>query len=184
MKLKILLSIIILNLFFTCNAQKKQEKVNTKFNESYSISRKKFQGKLDSEQLKQIRTLVSDELKVEINENQSLLINFHQFGENCYEYSLEEKDAQRVIDNCISISSRIARNYNVVDFFIFTDNALNKERFEKRRNFIKDSGFFSQIIFTLQENCRAFFILKPNGEFLKYYGSDYFTEVENFLKKK
>ncbi|KFF00867.1 hypothetical protein IX39_09690 [Chryseobacterium formosense] len=173
-----------MNFFFTCNAQKKHEKVNTKFNESYSLSRKKFHGKLDSEQLIQIRTLIVNELKVEIDEKKSVLINFYQYGKNCYEYGLIEKDAQTVIDNSINISSRMSKKYDATDFFVFTEESLNKERFEKRKNFIQDSGFFDQTVFNLKENCRAFFILKPNGEFLKYYGSDYFTEVENFLKKK
>ncbi|NMR32979.1 hypothetical protein HIO71_02025 [Chryseobacterium aquaticum] len=185
MILKILSSIVILNFFFSCNAQaEKKQKVNTKFNSDYFKSRKKFYGKLNNEELKQIRTLISKELKIIIPENISVLINFYQNGKNCFEYGFTEKSAKEVIDNCINISSRMSKNYNTIDFFVFTDDALNKDRLEKRNNFRKDSGFFSYTIFTLKENCRAFFILKPNGEFLKYYGSDYYSEVENFLEKK
>ncbi|WP_144282233.1 hypothetical protein [Chryseobacterium echinoideorum] len=183
MKKKLLL-ILILNLFFSCNAQNKHEKRNTKINESYLLSRKQFQGKLDSVQLKQIRTLITNELKVEIEEDKSIFINYFQYAKNCSEYSLKEKYANQLIDNYIKLSSKISTTHHAVDFFVFTNDAVNKERFEKRENYIKDSGFFAQTIFTLQENCRAFFLLKPNGEFLKHYGSDYFIEVENFLKKK
>ncbi|KUJ55577.1 hypothetical protein [Chryseobacterium aquaticum] len=185
MILKILSSIVILNFFFCCNAQaEKKQKINTKFNSDYFKSRKKFYGKLTPEQLKNIRFLIGDELKIELDENKSILINYHQYGENCYVYKLNNKDAEKVIDNTINISSRISEKNNTEDFFIYSDDAFNVERYEKRNNFVKDSGFFSQTVFTLKENCTAFFILKPNGEFLKQYGFDYFTDVENFLKSR
>lgn len=78
----------------------------------------------------------------------------------------------------------MSKEHNASDFFVYSESVLNKERIENRKNFILDSGFFAKNIFTLQENCRAFFILKPNGEFMKYYGSDYYSEVEKFLKEK
>ncbi len=49
--------------------------------------------------------------------------------------------------------------------------------------FILDSGFFYENVFTEHQNCEAFLIIKPNGDFHKFYGEDYYTEVENFLEK-
>ncbi|WP_026899353.1 hypothetical protein [Daejeonella oryzae] len=172
-------------LFFSCSAQKnKMGKINTKINKEYIASRKKSVGKLNLDEYKKIRELIIDELKTEIPSNKSILVNFYQFGSNCFEYGITKKDAMTVIDNSIRISSRMSKENNAIDFFVYSENVLNKERVENRKNFILDSGFFAENIFTLQENCRAFFILKPNGEFLKYYGSDYYSEVEKFLKEK
>ncbi|RST28059.1 hypothetical protein [Chryseobacterium lacus] len=167
---------------FSCSAQKnKTKKINTKVNKEYIASRKTFVGKLNPEEFKQIRDLINKELKTEVPNNKSILINYYQLGTNCLEYGLNVKDANTVIENCIRISSRISKEQNAIDFFVYSENALRKERIENRKNFILDSGFFAKNIFTLQENCRAFFILKPNGDFMKYYGSDYYSEVENFL---
>ncbi|ROI07054.1 hypothetical protein EGH90_07400 [Kaistella haifensis] len=167
---------------FSCSAQKnKTKKINTKVNKEYIASRKAFVGKLNPEEFKQIRDLINKELKTEVPNNKSILINYYQLGTNCLEYGFNVKDANTVIENCIRISSRISKEQNAIDFFVYSENALLKERIENRKNFILDSGFFAKNIFTLQENCRSFFILKPNGDFMKYYGSDYYSEVENFL---
>ena len=34
------------------------------------------------------------------------------------------------------------------------------------------------------ENCRGFFIIKPNENFMKYYGGDYYSEVKKILENK
>lgn len=185
MKIKKFYLLIFSLIFFCYSAQKnKKGKINTKINKEYIASRKTFVGKLNLDEYKKIREVLVSELKTEIPHNKSILVNFYQFGSNCFEYGFTKKDAMTVIDNGILISSRISKDYSTSDFFVYSENVLNKERVENKKNFILDSGFFANNIFTLQENCRAFFILKPNGEFLKYYGSDYYSEVEKFLKEK
>lgn len=180
--------LLILILFlFSCSVQNKTIKnksINTEFNENYKASRKAFRGKLNITDYKEIRELILSELKTEIPENKAILINYYQNGTNCYEYGLNKNEGKIVTENGIRISARISKELNTSDFFVYTSDNLNKERYENRANFILDSGFFSTTFFTLKENCRAFFILKPNGEFLKYYGSDYFSEVEYFLQIK
>jgi len=54
--------------------------------------------------------------------------------------------------------------------------------FRANKRFMPNPGFFHDSIFTLHESCQAFFILKPSGRFLKYYGEDYFSVVEAFLE--
>lgn len=180
------LILIIFTIAFTTSlAQKKEEsKINTKINKDYNSSRKAFKGKLNSEEYIEIRNLILNELNIEIPKKNAILINYYQYGNNCYEYKLDEKDALIVIQNCFRISSKLSKENNTSDFFVYSSEALKKERIETFDNFILDSGFFDKNIFTLKENCRAFFILKPNGEFMKYYGSDYFSEVKSFLEKK
>lgn len=172
-------------IFFSCSAQTKtSSKINTKVNSEYMASRKTFVGKLSPDEYKDIRGMIEKELKIENADNKTILINYYQYGNHCSELGLSKKNAAGVIDNCIEISANMSKKYNMIDFFVYSENVSNKEIIENKKNFILDSGFLSNNIFTLQENCRAFFILKPNGDFMKYYGSDYYSEVEKFLKKK
>lgn len=185
MKINTSYLIIFSLFFFRCAAQTNSfGKINTKVNKEYIASRKSFTGKLNPDENKEIRKMITNELKAEVPNNKSILINYYQFGSNCLEYGFSKKDAGQVIDNCNRISSRISKENNTNDFFVYSKNVSNKDIIEDRKTFILDSGFFARNIFTLQENCRAFFILKPNGEYLKNYGSDYYSEVEKFLKEK
>ncbi|WP_293302591.1 hypothetical protein [Pedobacter sp. UBA4863] len=185
MKINKLVLLAFMMVFTSCYAQNtKEPKINTKFNKEYASSRKSFVGKLNNVEYKELRNRLLNVLRAEIPDNNAILINYYQKGSNCYEYGLGKKDALTVIENCIRISSQISRENNTTDFFLYSDKTPNKERIENRNNFILDSGFFEENIFTLKENCRAFFILKTNGEFMKYYGSDYYSEVKKFLEKK
>ncbi len=176
--------LILIFIFFSCSAQNKAGKINTKINKEYSKSRKGFYGKLSEEEFRETRKTIVAELKTEIPEKNVILINYYQKGDNCFAYGFGEKSAQTEIENSIKMSARFSTNYNMSDFFIFSSDCIGKESVERRKNFILDSGFFTNNIFTLKENCRAFFLLKPNGEFMKYYGSDYFSEMRNFLEIK
>jgi hypothetical protein len=159
-------------------------KINTVANSEYEKSRKVFKGKILEENFIQIRELIAKELKTEIPKDKTILINYFQFGKNCIDYGFpnEEKDFEDTIKNCIRLSKDICQKNNAIDFFVYSKNALLKNALEKQENFILDSGFFAKNIFTLQENCKAFLILKPNGDFIKYYGEDYYSEVEKYLK--
>ncbi|KIA82573.1 hypothetical protein OA84_10455 [Kaistella solincola] len=176
----------IFSLFlFSCKAQQSNSvKINSEINKEYLASRKSFVGKLSPEEYKEIRKLITDELQTQVPAGKSILINFDQYGVNCFGSKHNEKTAMAVIDRRVSISARISKENNAQDFFVYTTNVLNKHRYENRKNFLLDSGFFAKYIFSLNENCNAFFILKPNGEFIKYYGTDYYSQVEKFLKKK
>lgn len=185
MKIYKFINLILIFFFYSCSVQNKaKEKINTKINKDYISSRKAFYGKLNEVEYKEIRETIINELNTEIPNKNAILINYYQKANNCYEYGLGEKSAESVIDNSINISARMSKNYDTTDFFMYSSDCLDKERVENRKNFILDSGFFYNNIFTLKENCRAFFILKPNGEFMKYYGSDYFSEVGKFLEVK
>ncbi len=185
MKKIILLSLIfILNIIFICSAQNLNDReINTELNSEYINSKKSYLGKLTSEELIEVRNAFETELNTKIPENKSILINFFQYGKNCIVYRFNNETKENVANNCIRLSSEISNHYNAIDFFVYTEDALDKSIYAKREKFILDSGFFQKTVFTLQENCRAFFILKSNGEFLKYYGEDYYSEVINFLEK-
>ena len=171
--------------FMSCGTQKNKESnsVNTSFNSKYSKSRKSFEGDLSGQEYYVLKTKIEKELGVKIPRGKSILINYKQYGSNCFSYGLSRRSKRDIAASTIRISSRMSKEYNAEDFFVYSNNALNKECYEDVKDYKLDSGFFKDLIFTLEENCTAFFIVKPNGNFLKYYGEDYFTEVKNFLKE-
>lgn len=187
MKLYKFYLLILMPFLFSCSVQNqkiKNKTINTKINEEYRASIKAFHGKLNEVEYKEVRELILTELKTKVPEKKAILINFYQNGNNCHEYGLSERDSRAVIKNSITISESMSNENNAEDFFVFTADCLHKDKLENVEGFILDSGFFTTNFFTLKENCRAFFILKPNGEFLKYYGSDYYSEVQYFLQIK
>ncbi|RNL54211.1 hypothetical protein [Pedobacter jejuensis] len=186
MKYLLILSIISLKILPSYGQDAKPSKfeTNIKLNARYLASVRVFSGKLDSTTYKTIKKDIENELNVEIQANTAILINYVQGASNCLLAGLNDTDVSRVIDNKKRISSQLCMANNAIDFFVFYPNADPKELFQKRDYFKKDSGFFYENIFTLHDNCDAFLILKPNGDFLKYYGEDYFSQVEKFFKRK
>lgn len=174
------LLIFVINAFF-CNAQNN----NIEFNvNNYRISKKSFYGKLKSKELRQIRDSISKELNIQFPNKKTVVIHYYQNSPNCYPFYLSDIVGEGIIDSDIYSASELSKKYNTLDFFVYSENSLIKEKLEKRTNFIKDSHFFSKNIFTLQENCVGFFILKTNGEFMIHYGGDYIIQSYDFFRKK
>lgn len=181
--------ILYLILIFTtasCLSQKTADPttvINSVLNQQYIESRKAYTGKLDDQQFQEIISLILKELHVEIPAGKSILINYSQKSPNCLGLNINNMSFTS-FERSIQISKRISKEYNTIDFFVYSADVVNKELYEEQKDFIKDSGFFYDNVFTLHENCEAFFIMKPNGDFMKYYGEDYYSEVECFLRKK
>lgn len=181
-KIFYLISLITL---ISCGINKKvvvKSDVNTKPDTEYKKSRKAFSGKLNDSEYKELISLIESELKTTIPEGKSVLINYNQKAQNCISLSLNDKDISTVIKNRVLISSRISSNNNTINFFVYANDSYHKDIYQERDNFILDSGFFYDNVFTEHENCEAFLIIKPNGNFLKYYGEDYYSEVSEFLE--
>ncbi len=124
------------------------------------------------------------ELKTTIPNDKSILINYNQKASNCIYVGYSVKSNKQVTNNRIRISSRMSSKYNAVDFFVYAKDSYNKEIYEQTPEFIMDSGFFYENVFTEHQNCAGFLIIKPNGEFYKHYGEDYYSEVKAFFEKK
>lgn len=155
--------------------------VNIQLNKQYLNSTKLFRGKLGKEKYKEIKTLIENELNTKIPDGKDILINYYQKEPNCISKRFNVEYNLTYIDNCITISSRICKENNAVDFFVFSEDSFFKDLCKTKKQFKLDSGIFYDTIFTLHENCQAFFILKANGKFYKYYGEDYFDEVKKYL---
>lgn len=170
--------------FYTCKTgELKTTGINTSLNKAYKQSIQIDKGKFTVEEYKQIKSEFERELNVEISNSKSILINYDQYGKNCRLMHFDKSTKQGVVQNIIDISTRISGTYNAVDFLIYHDSSFFKEFYPAIKNVKLDSGYFYSTIFTERSNCSGFFIVKPNGEYLKYYGFDYFSKVTEFLEK-
>jgi hypothetical protein len=179
--------LFFLLLFCSCKTNTlfiSSETINTEFNDEYKNSTKTYVGDLTAEQYKSIRNVIEKELPTKISHKQPILINYRRKGKNCGFMKNNGEHYLEVLNNSINISSRISRENKVANFFVFNKDAFFLDKIKMKKNFILDSGFFSDNIFTIDENCSGFFVLKTDGTFMKYYGEDYYSRVIEFLIEK
>ena len=185
MNIKNLFFLILFSVLFSCNTQKIGQGKNNGGSLHGVANANPTYGKFDAAGLKQIRDSIAAALHTKIPDNKSILINYYQYSDNkCSLNGVSDASADRMMYGGLRISYRVSREANAVDFFVYNEDVLNKDRILRTNSFIKDNGFFSKNIFTTKENCTAFFIVKPNGKYMKFYGYDYFTEVKAFLNKR
>ena len=174
-------------LFISCGTNKvtiNNSEVNTYPNSEYKKSRKAYSGTLNKSEYDELIKKLEEELNTTISTDKSILINYNQKAPNCINARFSQSDNKQVAKNRIRISSRMSSNYNAIDFFVYNKDSYNKEIYEKITEFKLDSGFFYDNVFTEHQNCAGFLIIKPNGEFYKHYGEDYYSEVKAFFEKK
>ncbi len=176
---------IFLILITSCGTNKdvNNTKVNTYPNSKYKKSRKAYSGTLNKTEYDELIKKLEVELKTTFPTGKTILINYNQKAPNCINARFSDKDNRQVANNRISISSRMSFSYNAIDFFVYTKDSYNKEIYEQMTEFVMDSGFFYENVFTEHQNCAGFLIIKPNGEFYKHYGEDYYSEVKAFFEK-
>lgn len=163
---------------------RKQFEVKPLVNGSYSKSKERFEGTLTVPEYERTILNIEAALQTKIPQGKTLLINFNQSAPNCITRSFLERKNDIIVSNGIQISNRISAKYDILDFFVYTIDAPFNELYATDERFILDNGYFYNTMFDKHENCGAFFILKPDGSFMKYYGEDYFTLVIDFLKRK
>lgn len=171
---------------FSCKSSKTakaNKDINTEFNEQYRQSRGGLSGSLSQSEYELLKNQLEKELGATISDDKVILINFRQKSNNCLAAGRDKSFVNRSTDKSIEISTRFSNTYNIEDFFVYTEDAYHADLYNKRTNFKKDSGFFKERIFTSDQNCAGFLLVKLNGKFLKYYGEDYFTRVKKFLLK-
>lgn len=157
------------------------ENINTTFNNEYKRHIKEYYGQIESKEYEVIRKKIEQELPYKISSQDAVLIHFRQQADNCISMSENGSNYLKSLKFNIKMSSKVSRGQGLSDFFVFTKDAYLMDRVAMKNNFIMDSGFFSNNIFTEREMCSAFIIIKPNGKFLKYYGEDYNTKIKDFL---
>lgn len=158
--------------------------VNTNLNSKYRKSRKAYTGTLNKSEYDELIKMLTIELETTMPTDKAILINYNQKAPNCITFRLNEYDYEQITINGIRISSQMSSDHDAIDFFVYTKDSFYKEIYERVTEYILDSGFFYENIFTEHQNCEAFIIIKPNGAFLKYYGEDYYSKVQAFLEKE
>lgn len=179
-KIFYLLAIVIVISCKSNQTATKPIKVNSEPNGAYSKSLKVITGTLSKSEYLELKSQLEKELNTKIPEGKSILINYDQGAKNC----ISIKFKNQYVNSGIEISNELYSRYNIINFFVYSKNSLSKIIFSKNPIYKLDSGFFYDTIFTLHENCSAFYLLKPNGDFYKNYGEDYYSDVIKILKKK
>lgn len=184
--IKSAVTFLLIALFISCGSSKTSSagyEVNTEVNSKYRESMNAYDGNLNDTEYRKIIDNLETALQAKIPKDKAVLVNFNQKAPNCITFGRSRSIAKKVTENRIRISSDITTQNNAIDFFVYTEDAFHKEIFEKKPEFMLDSGFFHENVFTEQEHCAAFLIIKPNGDFYKYYGEDYYSHVKGFLEQ-
>lgn len=181
--------LLIIIMISACGTKKntttknKREKVKTKVDSKYKKYYRGYAGTLDASEYSEIIKLFEKELDTTLQTNKSILINFDQKAPRCISYDFDKESMHNYIENVLRISSDMSLKFNANDYFVYTEDSYGKEAYEKHEEYILDSGFFYDQIFTEHEICGGFIIIKPNGDFYKHFGEDYFSEVRAFFEE-
>ncbi|ATA88769.1 hypothetical protein [Capnocytophaga stomatis] len=151
------------------------------FAPQYIGSVEQFYGKYTKKEYFTIKKLIEENLQTTIPDGKTIIINFSQKAPNCFEYGQTPSDVREMAKNSIKISNEISETYNAIDFFVFTEDFFFKNIYKTIEKYKLDTGFFHKNIFTRHQNCGAFIAIKPNGHFYKYYGEDYYSQMDAFL---
>lgn len=158
------------------------QKVNTNpLNKKYKASYKSVVGELNQHEYKQVKLELEKELNTKIPEDKSIFISFEQAASNCSLVKGRTVYLQGFHYLITSLIGKMSKENNAVDFYVYDANSFLKSYAEKNIKYLLDSGYFATRIFTLKENCEAFFILKPNGKFIISYGTDNLSTAQEFL---
>lgn len=180
MKYFILIFLFILQ--FPVNAQDKQV-VNTEYNKKYKKSISSKTGSLSTADFVKMKSSLSNELQINFEENKAIVIHYFQYGSNCILAGYNDEDVLGILNNIYGIANSKEKRFKVKNYFVYNSDSLFEPLLKNEESLILDSGFFKETIFTENKNCQGFYLLKYNGEYLIFYGSDYFDEIEAFLTK-
>lgn len=177
--------VVLLLVVMDVKTQNKSEYLvnNDPFSKSYKKSRKYFYGKLSLEQYAAFRLNLEKELDTKLPIDKAIIINYHQAARNCYFYGRSKSENENNYQRIIEITKSIADAEHGIAFFLYNKNYYDTSILKEMIDYREDSGFISENVFTLHENCEANFVLKPNRKFMINYGTDSLTEVEKYLKK-
>ena len=155
--------------------------VYTRIDEEYKKTRKTALGQLNPTDYQKLIEELERVMDTTIRKGRGVLINFRQRAPYCYTYAYNESAIETMTNNSIQFSANICVKNMAVDYFIYTADCYFKSIYEKKKEYKLDPGYFANEVFTLKENCSGFLALRTDGQFMKYYGDDYFTKAAQFL---
>ncbi|MEO9953132.1 hypothetical protein [Nonlabens sp.] len=184
--IKITIYLIAITFLFSCSSNQstsKDSEVNTKLNYQYRKSRTENFKTLTKNELVELRKKIEEGLHTKISASKTIFIDFNQKASNCIDAAFTLDENKDLIDRHLDKILRYSKENNVESYFVYTSDSHNRTIYKSSNYYILDSGIFYNEIFTKHENCVAFLILKPNGDFYEYYGEDYFSEVIKIINQ-
>lgn len=174
-------SLVILFLISCASSERlAYREAKSKVDKKYHARQKGFYGKLSSSEYRQLLQQFEKELDVKLTPGKGVLINFYDNGANCVLSKIDYMYG--TINRGIQISGDLGEMYNYEDYFVYGQDAIHKYWVQEHKKFIPDTGLFKDIVFSDNDSCEGFMAIKPNGEYLKYYGVDYYSLVRDFFE--
>ena len=159
------------------------ENINSKYNQEYIDSKVSIFGKLTTDNYSELISKIESSLNIKIDKSRKIYLNFQQKGKNCIRAG--QNSSKIDFSKTLEISERITSKYNTQRILSYHKNSFFYNQLSSKKIWVLDSkDFLNNTVFDLKENCEAFLIIKPNGEFYKFYGEDHFSTVENLLKNE
>lgn len=180
MKLYLLLLSMLVGI--SLNAQNRKD-VNSEFNKQYKKSLSSKTGTLSTDEFFQMKSSLSKELQINLNENKAVVIQYFQYGKNCLLAGYNHEDVLNILNNMYRIASSAEKRFNIKNYYVYNSNSFFESILVNQESFVLDSDFLKEVIFTEDKNCKSFYLLKDNGEFLICYGEDNYDDIEAFLSK-
>ena len=159
------------------------ENINSKYNQEYINSKVSIFGKLTTDNYSELISKIESSLNIKIDKSRKIYLNFQQKGKNCIRAG--QNSSKINFSKTLEISKRITSKYNTQRILSYHKNSFFNNQLSSKKIWALDSkDFLNNTVFDLKENCQAFLIIKPNGEFYKFYGEDHFSIIEDLLKNE
>lgn len=171
-----------INILFAQNGLVNEGRINNEYNNKYVRSIKQFEGTIPEDEYDKLVIAMGKELNSKLSSDKSILIHYRQKATNCIQFGNNPRLMPLDVRDMLKQRNRLLRKYNTESYIVYNTDSFFAVPFEKHSDIIKDSGLFKQRIFELNDNCSAFFILKPSREFKIYYGEDYLSVILDFLE--
>lgn len=178
--MKSYLLILVLFVGISLNAQNGKG-VNSEFNKKYKKSLSSKTGTLSTDEFVKMKSSLSEELQINLEENKAVVVHYFQYGKNCILAGYKDKEILHVLNNIYRLASSAEKRFNIKNYYVYNSNSFFEFLLVNQQPFVLDSGFFKEVIFTEDKNCQTVYILKNNGEYLICYGEDISDEIEVFL---
>lgn len=172
--------ILFLIIGFSAKPQEKNL-ANSEYNKKYKKSITSKHGRLSTDELSEMKSSLAKELQISLENNKALVIYYFQHGKNCLLASYNYEGVLNILNNKYRIANSAEKRFNIKSYYVYNSNSFFNTLLAKQEAFILDSGFFKNVLFKEDRNCEGFYILKENGDYMRYYGSDYSDEIENFI---
>ncbi|OYU85736.1 MAG: hypothetical protein CFE24_00585 [Flavobacterium sp. BFFFF2] len=182
--MKILGTCFLIIVLTACSSVKNKAELQDVGNESNFVAKlKSNKGKFNEKELSSFRDTLSKIFKRNLPEQYPILVKYCSKGDECILLRFSKYEQFSTINRSISISEELCQEFNAINLCVYTKDCEFKDLLVARNNFVLDSGFIKDNIFYNNRDCEGFILVKPTGNFYKYYGSDYYSIVKSYFNE-